>query len=150
MWQPSVRTFRWFTIVALITHVVIVIDGVWSILPTPPDFIAIRDVWAGEGSLLTYDQHNRAWWLSICVTALALVGMLALSDWARWTALFVTVFNLVWPPMAGTILATPWNSVVCSIWNVGFFVALAIAFLSPVALHFTGQAEISGTTVEDE
>jgi len=149
MWHPSVRTFRWFTFLALVSHVIVVIDGQWVLLPAAPEFVATRDAWMAYDSVLTWDQHNRAYWLSNGVTALALIGMLRLCDWARWTALFVTVFNLAWWPLSGTFMCTPWQQALWNVWVVGYYSALAIAFLSPVALHFTGQMEVPGTVVDD-
>jgi hypothetical protein len=150
MWQPSVRTFRWITAITLVVHLLMLADHRWSILPASEEFREVRSVWAAADSFLTSDQQTRAYWLGNGLLAICLFGMLFLSDLSRWCTLFVAIFNSVIGPMQGTYAFTPWETGIGTILGTSFSMAMAIAFLSPVALHFTGQAESAGTAFEDE
>jgi hypothetical protein len=150
MWRPSVRTFRWFTAMALALHLFTMADHRWSFLPASQEFRELRSVMAESDSLLTNDQQTRTYWLGNVLLAISLAGMMYLSDLSRWCTLFVAVFNYISGPMQGTCAFTPWENAVGTLSGTSFSVAMAIAFLSPVALHFTGQVEAGGTSVVDD
>lgn len=139
MWTPSLQTFRVLNAVSLTTYLLLVAEGHWGFFPkTPDEEFALRS--SGVNASLFSDQAARLHYLLVAMHVCGFVGMWFLQDLGRWIALTAVCGNVFSGFAFGVSVWTPAVYLIGSISGVAIDLTIAIAFLSPIALRFDGNA----------
>jgi hypothetical protein len=95
--------------------------------------------WMGRGGWADVDGQRRVWYALMLIEVIAYAAMVMLQDWGRWVALIAFLGWIIVPPIFG-LQVIPWRRAL--LYNVGTSASaltLAVAFLTPIALRFTGE-----------
>lgn len=147
MWSPSLRAFRILCVLSVAHCILCLWDMQQPFFRMTADESRASD-WMGRGGWADFDGQRRVWYALMLIEVLAYAGMTVLQDWGRWVALIAYLGWILSPPIFG-LHVTPWRRVL--LFGIGTnisILALAVAFLTPVALHFTGEIVDDSPKVE--
>ena len=132
--------FRWIIAISVVTGL---FGGSFDLLF--PAFIpeaAIRALLADEAtvSMALVIASVVAGVIILVLLVAAIAGLLMFRRWGRSLAAWTTVLSLGFWPILGVTVQSGWASALMQLSATTWGVALAIAYFSPLAAEFSGQA----------
>lgn len=150
MWTPSLRTFRVLTLLSLIMHLIIIAEGQFGFLPKTADERTVMMA-NGINAAIDYEMGMKLYYLITAMFTLGLLGTYFLQNLGRWSVFLATLGTVFSAFAYGVWVETPAFVLLYSICIFLTNLTLAIAFLSPIALRFSGEyPDAAATNTADD